>query len=491
MTQQDISVDNRKTIKTAFWNTIANVISLTVGTVMVPIITRVISQEELGIASTFVANRNTLVILATLAIYAFVNRAMIEFPNNQIDFIFSTSIFIIIAVVVCFIVSFPFKQVIMHLLSLDEFLYYWLFVSMACFSLYSVASYYCIFKNYSYIVFAIVLTVGPVSQLLSVALAYAMPGVGHIGRVVGLDAVYVLVSFILIACLLRTKLKTTSRAYSGTSDIVFRPIFVKKALLFSVPLIPHLLSQMVLTQCDLTMISYITGPENSGIYSMGHTVSNLAYTVMTQLMAAWSPWVYRRIQNGNIEAVKKNSSMMLVLGAYLSCGLMTIAPELIHLFLPSSYEPTTGIIAPLTMAMFLSFIYLFFYDLEYFYKKTHWIAIASIITAILNIALNLLLLPRFGYLIACYLTAASYAALVLLNLFFALKLNALNTYNFPVLAICTISVLAYTVFVQFSLSFILLRYIAMASTTLALLILFKKPILNMLSTLQSKEYRHE
>ena len=39
--------DNRLTIKTALMNTIANVISLIVGMIMIPIISRVISPKEL------------------------------------------------------------------------------------------------------------------------------------------------------------------------------------------------------------------------------------------------------------------------------------------------------------------------------------------------------------------------------------------------------------------------------------------------------------
>ena len=41
---------------------------------------------------------------------------------------------------------------------------------------------------------------------------------------------------------------------------------------------------MVLTQCDLVMISFFCGSKESGIYSMGHTVGFLALTVMSQIL---------------------------------------------------------------------------------------------------------------------------------------------------------------------------------------------------------------
>ena len=83
MTAESIKEDTLKTFNTAFWNTFANVLSLIIGTVMVPIITRVLNPEELGIASTFIANRNTIVIFVTLSAYSYVNHAMIDFDGNK------------------------------------------------------------------------------------------------------------------------------------------------------------------------------------------------------------------------------------------------------------------------------------------------------------------------------------------------------------------------------------------------------------------------
>ena len=49
MGQQNDSV---QTAKTAILNTIANCISLVVGMIMIPIITRILSVEQMGIANT-------------------------------------------------------------------------------------------------------------------------------------------------------------------------------------------------------------------------------------------------------------------------------------------------------------------------------------------------------------------------------------------------------------------------------------------------------
>ena len=116
------SADSRQTAKTAVLNTIANGIALVVGMVMVPIIARIISQEELGIASTFLANRNIFVIVITLAVYSYVHKAMLEFRDEKKNYIFSVSVFCVAMTVLAFLVCLPFKSRLQALLSMDDFL---------------------------------------------------------------------------------------------------------------------------------------------------------------------------------------------------------------------------------------------------------------------------------------------------------------------------------------------------------------------------------
>ena len=113
--------DSRQTAKAALFNTIANVIALVVGMVMVPVITRVISAEDLGIASTFLSTRNILVIVVTLAVYAYVNRAMLEYKDNKKDYVFTLVGFCIVTVIISFLVCLPWKEGIQKILSMDDF----------------------------------------------------------------------------------------------------------------------------------------------------------------------------------------------------------------------------------------------------------------------------------------------------------------------------------------------------------------------------------
>ena len=252
--------------------------------------------------------------------------------------------------------------------------------------------------------------------------------------------------------------------------------YVKHTLSFTVPIIPHLLSQMVLTQCDLIMISYFAGEDKSGIYGMGHTVGYLAFTVMSQIMAAWSPWVYRRLEERDYKSIRDNSRIMMLLGTYLTIGLLTVSTELIRIFLTDDYLPCIYIVPLLVLAMFFQFIYLFFYDLEYYHKKSKWIATASVIAAILNAGLNLLLIPRLGYMAACYTTVASYLVLLLLNYLFCRRLEAAKIYHLKTAFVLILVVVLYMLFIFATIDHIIIRYLALVVITILLLKLEWKDI---------------
>lgn len=464
--------DSAQTAKTAILNTVANCISLVVGMIMIPIITRILSAEQMGIANTFISTRNTVVIIITCAVYAYVHKAMIEYKNEKKSYIFSVVIFCFLAITFSFVVCLGFKKQLMKLLSLDDFLFYWLFISCLGFALYSIADCYCIFQNKYYVVALIVLSVGPVSQFLSVGLSYVFKKDKYIGRVIGLDFVYLLVSVCLIIWMFVGKRPK------------FRKKYVTDTLSFTVPIIPHLLSQMVLTQCDLVMISYFCGSSRSGIYSMGHTVGFLALTVMSQIMASWSPWVYRRMEEKEYKTIFDNSRLIVLVGAYISMGLLTISTELIKIFLTDVYLPCIYIVPTLVVAMFFQFIYIFVYDFQFFNRKAKSIAASSVVAAMFNLITNYIFIQKFGFLAAGFTTLASYFVLLMINYIFSIRMGINRIYDVKKLSLWTFALAIYAVVCVFLRDLIVLRYVIFALISLILLKVKFKDLLEVIKSLR-------
>lgn len=409
--------DGIASMKSALSNSIAYCITMIVGVVMLPITTRLLSPDDLGISVAFTSTRNICLILFTMAIYTAQNRGLLEFDKEKYKFMSSIFLFGVFSTICIYGATLPFKEVIKKIFELDEFLYGWLFFSVIFLLARTIGMTYLQFYNHYRMVAAFILMAGPLPQFLSVFLISMQDTNKYIGRIVGLDFFNVVAGLFFAIYLIKKV---------GFS---YKKKYAKYSLKMSIPLIPHLLSQLLLSQSDVLMIKQMCSSSDAGIYSMAYTISMTLYSVLVQGMAAWSPWVYRQMEKEKIEDIYKYSKVIILLGALCSIGLIAISPELIAIVLSKSYFDTIYLIPSIVIGMFFQFLYLFFYDIEYYHKMTSGIAISSVVASVINIVLNFIFIGKYGYVAAGYTTAIGYGTLSLMHYYYMKKSEKRKVYD--------------------------------------------------------------
>lgn len=409
--------DGKKTTISIICNSITSLISILVSLITTIVITRIISVSDLGIATSFITLKNILTIVCLLSIYISINRMMLDVKNSEFEYLSSIYIFSSFVCILMYILYFIFHKYLNVIFGFDlkmmTLMFTMIFLINGCTLLIN----YWNFKNKYKLSFIYNLLASPVSQICSLIFAYLLSNEKYLGRIIGVDLFNILFG---IGCGIYILKK---------GKFKFKEDYIRQALKICVPMIPHLLAQILLSSCDLLMIRNIAGNNSAGIYSMAYTISNILYTVLIQLMLPWSPWVYRRLKSNEIEPIKNNSTFLFIGSWYLCLGLFTIAPEMIKIFLSQSYYEASYIIAPICVGIFFQIVYIFFYDIEYYYKKNKQIAFFSVITSILNIILNYIFIKRFGYIAAAYTTLISYLILAILHYFGMKKIEKRKMYN--------------------------------------------------------------
>jgi O-antigen/teichoic acid export membrane protein len=193
-----------------------------------------------------------------------------------------------------------------------------------------------------------------------------------------------------------------------------KKIYSKKywryAIGFCVPLIPHYLSQTVLSGADRIMIEKLVDTSSAGIYGLAYSLSQLMTIFNTALLSTINPWIYKKIKEKNIKEVVSLSYLVCIIIAFVNILLIAIAPEAVRVFAPSSYIDAIWIIPSVAMSVYFQFQYSIFSDFEFYYEKTSFIASATILSAGLNILLNFIFIRQFGYVAAGYTTLVCYIA---------------------------------------------------------------------------------
>ncbi|HFI0666494.1 TPA: polysaccharide biosynthesis C-terminal domain-containing protein, partial [Streptococcus suis] len=114
-------------------------------------------------------------------------------------------------------------------------------------------------------------------------------------------------------------------------------------------------------------------------------------------------------------------NMYLQVGLFLTLGYLTIYPEVAIIMGGQEYSSSISFIPLIIVSYFLTFLYTFPVNIQFYYENTTFIPVGTILAAMVNAALNLLLIPRFGIYGAAIATVLSYFVLLLLHHFISYK----------------------------------------------------------------------
>lgn len=266
------------------------------------------------------------------------------------------------------------------------------------------------------------------------------------------------------------------------------------ALSFNIPLIPHYLSQTVLNGADRIMIDRMSGATEAGIYSLAYTIANIMLIFNTALLQTMNPWIYQKIKKREEKDIASIAYGTLILIAIINLILIAFAPEIIQLFAPPKYSDSIWVIPPIAMSVYFIFAYSLFADFEFYYKKTKFIMVASVISALTNILLNYIFIRMFGYIAAGYTTLFCYFVYAVAHYFCMLhvckeKMDGSKVYEAKYLVWITSSFISIGFILLLTYSNIYIRYTFVSLIFVALIINYKqvkKIITNTMSQLRAK-----
>lgn len=244
------------------------------------------------------------------------------------------------------------------------------------------------------------------------------------------------------------------------------------AVMFNLPLIPHYLSSSILNTVDRIMIEKMVGANEAGIYSLAYAISLVMTIFNTSILQTVEPWLYKKIKANEVWNISRVAYPSFIIIAGLNVMLMACAPEVVAIFAPTEYYNAIWIIPPVAMSSYFMFIYYFFVTFEFYYEKTHLIAIATMSGAVLKLVLNYIFIDIFGYYAAGYTTLLCFMVYAMMHYIFMRKIcqiymNDAQVYSTSVLFIISVSFMALGFAVLCTYRTPILRYACIAALTLA------------------------
>ena len=456
-----IEEDDKSTAKAALYYMICQLLVRGMAFLTTPIFSRIMNKAEYGMVSNILAWEAVLYPLLTLNLRVTINKSRYDYDNDNDSYLASILTISGFVVFVVYLIAEINQGIATHLLGMEMkyirilFLYIIFYVAFD----YQQIQYNIFLKYRLYVIYSIASSL--FSLGLSVVLVCFLDD-KPLGRMLGIVVPTALIGTIIYR-----------NAYKRCIRI--KKEYFKYAIVMAIPLIPSALSATVLSSSDKIIITKYCGDDQTAMYAIPYTIASIAAILWTALNQAWGPWLYDNLNKKEYKRIRDVSKKFVVVYSILVVGLMLIAPEMLYILGGKQYLAAINAMPPVVLAMVFQFFYAFYFDVEYFYGETYVISLGTLLAAIINIILNIVFVPRFGYVAASYTTLVCYVLMMVYHFMIVkYKLKKAYIYDTKFFIMFIVSL----VLIQSGLVFLyelnLIRYIVIAMYALIIICLIKK-----------------
>lgn len=369
---------------------------------LLPLYTRALTQEQYGSVDLIMQIANLLIPVITCSIADAVIRFGLDNSIKKPQ-IFSTAIIIVIFGATAFLLSMPLFSMISFVKGYGYLLFAYVLIASLKLVLSEFVRARKLVKLYAFnglvttvsmiafnVLFLVVLKVGIIGYLLAIILS---------------DAISILfLSFV-------AELPKYFRFRFFSKDIA------KRMLFFSIPLIPTAIMWWVINVSDRFMINHYMGEAANGLYTISYKIPTIIATVYAIFNQAWNMSAITENNSKNrsrfySKVFDSNVSVLFVVAAGALLMLIPMMKVLVapSFFISYLYSPYLIIATVFNcFAAFLSSVYTAT-------KRTSRSLVTSILGAVINISLNLILIPIYG------INGASFATMIAYFIVFTVRI---------------------------------------------------------------------
>ena len=187
---------------------------------------------------------------------------------------------------------------------------------------------------------------------------------------------------------------------------------LRRLLRFSLPLVPAAAMYWVVNSSDRYVIVHLVGLDEAGVYSAAYRVAQILKLMLQPISFVLLPLVAGFWERGKQEQARlylsRSTFWFLILAIPATAGLVSLGPEILTTLGTADFLVSRGLIALLAVGELCVGVYQIYVYIIYLFEKTWIQPVLFSVLALLNLGLNLVLVPRMGILGAATTTLGAY-----------------------------------------------------------------------------------
>lgn len=387
--------------KNTFIYVLTEIINKAVPFLLLPILTVYLSPSDYGIVATYGAFTAILGVFIHLSLVGAVNVNFFKFSKEDLKiYIANVLLIIFVSALIIFSLIYLFQDQLSLKLEIPNiWLFVGLFITLAQFlTTLNLGLWQAEQQSRSFGIYQITLMLTNTSIVLILVIGF---GMGWKGQLIGQAIATVLFALLSFRFIYRR----------GYLQFTYNKGYIKDALKFGVPLIPHALSGWFRTGVDRIFLTTFIGSSATGLYSVGYQFGFIIGIIAAAFNQAYSPYLYRKLNN-----ITLNDKLKLVkftyayfVGILLFAGIISlIMPWVIIHFLNERYLDSKEIVPWVAFGYAFQGMYFMVVNYIFYVKRTYGLAAITFFGGLIHVALCYLLIKEIGSIGAAQATTISF-----------------------------------------------------------------------------------
>lgn len=385
----------------------ATVASKALSVISLPILTALLTPADYGAYQVFISYLGLLSVILTLNFNGSVARYYYEKTNDFGEFL-STSLigsFSILSVFVIFTVIY--LDLIASVLGMPKDLVVLLMVAIAMRLLFSTFSHINIAQSKSSQLAKVMVVKSYTAFTLGLIFVFVLE---H-NRYKGLVYADIIVAILVAAYCFASISKLIKRS--------FKKSHIKYILGYSVSLLPYLLSGVILGQIDRVMINGFYGSREVGLYSVAYNIGSMLTLVVNAINTAFTPKWFDLKKQGSDDRVTQIESNLHLIVLFFASALILFSNELFMLLVNNAFHASKHIVPIVVIAYVCESVFKVYGRVIGYTKKMIFMSIVGIFGALINVLLNYIYIPIYGYEAGAVTTLIAFLSMLLLAVWIA------------------------------------------------------------------------
>jgi len=225
---------------------------------------------------------------------------------------------------------------------------------------------------------------------------------------------------------------------------------LKEMLKYGIPLVPAGIMAFVLNWSDRYFLRIFVDMEEIGVYSLGYKLGMISTFFITMPFSfIWGSYIFEIKNKHNAKEVyAKIATYFLLMLSFAGLALSSLSYELVTVIADESYIDAYKVIPIIVLSMIFANATTVFKVGLLLEGRTIQLSIANSMAAVINVPLNIMLIPEYGMMGAAYATALSFLIYISYVLYAAQKYYHINFEYLRLAKIGIIIILLYNLSLQ-------------------------------------------